>query len=89
MALNCSHQFTVLVLGYDSVRGELGLLDLLFALTLPNLDGGDRNTLSVLLLLVIHDDRNLIAENSSVEIVVGEGSLVFIGEGRGRETEGH
>ena len=46
------------------------------------------NILPVLLILVIHDDRKLVAEHSSIEIVVGEGSLVFIGEDRGREAEG-
>jgi len=88
VSLHRGHQFAVLVLGDDSVSGELRLLDLLFALALANFDGGDRNVLPVLLILVIHDDRNLVAEHSSIEIVVGEGSLVFIGEDRGREAEG-
>ena len=82
------HQFAVLVLGDDPVSGEFGLLDLFFAFALANLDGGDCNILPVLLILVIHDDRKLVAEHSSIEIVVGEGSLVFIGEDRGREAEG-
>ena len=83
------HKFSVLVSGDNPVACKLGFLDIFLALSFAYLDSRNRNLLSMLLVLVIHDDRNLAAEHSSIEIVIGQGRLLVISKGRGREAKRH
>ena len=43
----------------------------------------------MLLVLIIHDDRNLVAKHSSIEIVVNQGRFFLLREGRSREAQWH
>ena len=62
----------VLILANDAVGLELGILDLFDAVAGADFHRFDVEVFAVLLLLVIHDDRNLGAEHSPVEVVVGQ-----------------
>ena len=49
----------------------------------------NRDLLAMLLVLIIHDDRNLVAKHSSIEIVVNQGRFFLLRQGRSREAQWH
>lgn len=84
--------FALLVLGDDAVAFEFGFFDFLDAVAGADEDVAKGDLFSFGLFEIIHDDLNLGAHRSSVEVVVGEdggfGFDGFFGRGAGRGLGG-
>ena len=87
VTFNGGDKCSILIPGHDPVGRQLRILDIFPALPGTYLHGRDGNLFPVLLFLVIHDDRNLAAKHSSIEVIVGEGRFLVVGRGRGSEAE--